>query len=165
MTDSTTFFSLSTLCHDLVALKGLSYFGALSCCPLLSLVPGLTSDAHCGLASLRLCQSLQLAWSHQASVQNVPPSPAAFPHPKVQCIGEKQQHPALDTGTAREEGRREGGHSPNLRLGTWVHNCTNWQMEGIPLLFPVPAGAKLGWWELISFFLSFTQSQGKGCWV
>lgn len=74
-------FFLFLLSHDLVAFKGLGYFGVLRCCPLLSLVSGHTSDAQCGLASLCLRQSLQLAWSPRASEQNVLPFPAFLPHP------------------------------------------------------------------------------------
>lgn len=72
-------FFLFPLSHDLVAFKGPGYFGVLRCCPLLSLVPGHTSDAQCGLASLCLRQSLQLAWSPRASEQNVLPFLAFLP--------------------------------------------------------------------------------------
>lgn len=83
----------------------------------------------------------------RAECPALPLSPASF---QVQCLRERQQHPALDMGTPRKKGRREGGmvilQTSGWGLGTQLSS----RVEGIPF-YPGPTGAKLGWRELISF--------------
>lgn len=85
---------------------------------------------------------------HQSRMPALPLSPASF---QVQCLGERQQHPALDMGTPRKKGRREGWRVILQTSGWGLGTQLSSRVEGIPFFYPGPTGAKLGWRELISF--------------